>query len=365
MKRKKIKTKRVVIISVLLILIIASLIFYFGFYNTTSQKLKRIGYSDKEIEFIEENLSNEEISIVLDNKYQKLLVDLVKNDNYDSSKLKTYFKDLNSSKSLSEIFETETKEEESKDDNESLEDPKSEIKNKFKNATYYIDQNLDRYLDYINLYPQKDVDEVIRSVNSNIDYEFYTHVTNTNLNDGNLILVNKYTKLDSSYIPDLVTMESGYTMVSGAKMTSEAYSHFKEMVNAAKNDGIKLYNISAYRSYQTQNGLYNNYANRDGKEAADTYSARPGYSEHQTGLALDINTASSSDHFENTKEYQWLINNSYKYGFILRYPQGKEYITGYKFEPWHYRYVGKEVAKYVHDTGVTYEEYYAYFLGTK
>jgi len=149
------------------------------------------------------------------------------------------------------------------------------------------------------------------------------------------------------------------------QMETVAYEHFKQMVDAAKGDGIKLYNISSYRSYSTQSGLYNNYVNNNGKEAADRFSARAGYSEHQTGLATDINTASSADHFENTKEYQWLINNCHKYGFILRYPQGREYITGYKFEPWHYRYVGVDVATYVMKNNITFEEYYAYFVDNK
>ena len=90
---------------------------------------------------------------------------------------------------------------------------------------------------------------------------------------------------------------------------------------------------------------------------ADTYSARAGSSEHQTGLAVDINTASSRANFQNTKEYKWLINNSYKYGFIERYPKGKTNITGYKYEPWHYRYVGIEAASIIHEKGITFEEY--------
>ncbi len=228
---------------------------------------------------------------------------------------------------------------------------------------YYIAANLDRYLSYLNLNPDMAYDEVIRCINANLDYDFYTNVVSADLTKETLILVNKYTKLEANYVPDLVSMESGYTS-KNAQMNETAYIHFKEMVDAALSDGITLYNVSAYRSYNTQATLYQNYVNRDGTLAADTYSARPGYSEHQTGLATDINTASSSDHFENTKEYAWLINNSYLYGFILRYPEGKEYLTGYKYEPWHYRYVGSTVAKYIHDYDITYEEYYAYFIAS-
>lgn len=234
-----------------------------------------------------------------------------------------------------------------------------------KKETYYIPDNLNRYLSYIEKYPDKSMTEIIRSINSNIDYEFYTHVNPSNLEDKYLIIVNKYYNVSENYVPELVSMEGTYTYVSSAKMEPVAYEHFKEMVDAAAKEGIKLYNVSSYRSYYTQKNLYANYVSGDGKNAADRYSARPGYSEHQTGLATDINTASSSAHFENTKEYKWLISNSYKYGFILRYPQDKEYLTGYKFEPWHYRYCGLEAATYIHEHNILFEEYYEYFVNNK
>ena len=101
--------------------------------------------------------------------------------------------------------------------------------------------------------------------------------------------------------------------------------------------------------------LYNSYVNRDGKAKADTYSARPGHSEHQTGLAMDINNA--SDAFNNTPEAKWIAANCWKYGFILRYPQGKQNITGYKYESWHVRYLGNDLAKEVYNSGLTLEEF--------
>jgi LAS superfamily LD-carboxypeptidase LdcB len=113
--------------------------------------------------------------------------------------------------------------------------------------------------------------------------------------------------------------------------------------------------ISGFRSYSTQNTLYNKYVARDGKAEADRYSARPGHSEHQTGLAFDLNSLDQS--FENTKEGKWLAENCWKYGFIIRYPKGKESVTGYMFEPWHVRYLGKEVAKKVYESGKCLEEY--------
>ena len=134
-------------------------------------------------------------------------------------------------------------------------------------------------------------------------------------------------------------------------------NNFNKMKDDAKNDNINLNIRSGFRSYNTQVSLYNNYVKRDGKTAADTYSARAGHSEHQTGLAADINSLEQS--FINTKEGKWLNENCYKYGFIIRYPKGKEDITGYIYEPWHIRYVGTDIASKLYNNGnwITLEEY--------
>ena len=220
----------------------------------------------------------------------------------------------------------------------------------------YIEKYYERYVAYKKLHSDYSDDKIITYVNIGLDHDFYTEMENTDMNDGYLIICNKYHKLKDNYVPDLVSL-SGY---GGGQMERVAASHFKEMSNAAKKDGISIYNVSGYRSYNTQKNLYNNYVNRDGKKKADTYSARAGTSEHQTGLASDINSVSSS--FENTNAFKWLIKNAYKYGFILRYPKGKEFITGYMYEPWHFRYVGEEVAKVIYEKDITYEEYYATYL---
>lgn len=137
------------------------------------------------------------------------------------------------------------------------------------------------------------------------------------------------------------------------------------MKDYAKFDGIQLKIGSGYRSYEYQNQIYMNYVARDGAEAADTYSARPGHSEHQTGLAMDIcstneNIPCIEDGFASSAEAKWLNDNCYKYGFILRYPQGKEDKTGYKYESWHLRYVGTDLAKKLYNDGnwITMEEYF-------
>ena len=130
------------------------------------------------------------------------------------------------------------------------------------------------------------------------------------------------------------------------------------MKEAASNDGLNIYVVSGFRSYWDQNYIYNNYVAWDGQYNADTYSARPGHSEHQTGLAFDLNWV--SDEFEYTSEGIWLNNNAYKYGFILRYPKGKTYETGYIYEPWHYRYVGTDLSYKLFNNGnwITIENYF-------
>ncbi len=152
-------------------------------------------------------------------------------------------------------------------------------------------------------------------------------------------------------------IEGKYAKGSHNKMHPLAYDYFKQMVLAALNDGLALYSVSAYRSYQDQDKIYQNYVQKDGEEKARKYSAKAGASEHQTGLAVDINTCFTKDHFENTKEFIWLCNNAYKYGFILRYPKDKEKVTGYIYEPWHYRYVGIPVATFIYQNKITFEEY--------
>ena len=220
----------------------------------------------------------------------------------------------------------------------------------------YIEKYYERYIAYKKKHSDYDDDKIITFVNIGLDHSFYTNMEDVDMSDGYLIICNKYHKLKNNYVPDLVSL-SGY---GGGQMERVAAKYFKKMSDAAKGDGISIYNVSGYRSFNTQKGLYNSYVNRDGKAKADTYSARAGTSEHQTGLATDINSVSTS--FENTNAFKWLSKNAYKYGFILRYPKGKEYITGYMYEPWHYRYVGIEVAKKIYEKNITYEEYYATYI---
>lgn len=134
-----------------------------------------------------------------------------------------------------------------------------------------------------------------------------------------------------------------------------AYGALMQMFADAANEGITLWVASGFRSYSWQNTIYNNYVAMDGKANADRYSARAGHSEHQTGLAFDLNYLTQE--FGQSREGLWLAENCHKYGFIIRYPQGKEHITGYMYEPWHIRYLGVDTASSVYESGLCLEEY--------
>ena len=220
--------------------------------------------------------------------------------------------------------------------------------------------NLDRYINYKNKNPDKEIKQIIKDVNMDLDKEPYKDMIKaTNLNSIN-ILVNKHNYLTEDYVPEnLENINSSYAL-SNMKMVSEAKNAFENLSKDASKQNLKVIAMSTYRSYEYQVDLYNRYVKTDGKEAADTYSGRPGNSEHQTGLAVDVyNVKESYTNFEKTKEYTWMKDNAYKYGFILRFPKDKENETGYEFESWHYRYVGLEAAKYIKEHNISFEEYCA------
>lgn len=180
------------------------------------------------------------------------------------------------------------------------------------------------------------------------------------------VLVNKQNKLPEDYNPaDLVYPDVRFIFsekVEKRKMRQEAATALEQMFKAAENDSILLAGVSAYRSHSTQITLFDRYVKRDGLVKARTYSAVPGTSEHETGLAIDVSGSegkcAAADCFADTKEAIWLEEHAHEYGFIIRYLKGKEEITGYQYEPWHLRYVGKELAAELAESGETLEEYF-------
>jgi D-alanyl-D-alanine carboxypeptidase len=179
-------------------------------------------------------------------------------------------------------------------------------------------------------------------------------------------VVNKGRALPQSYAPDnLVTPQVRLSSAASSEnmhLRSEAASAMQNLIERANSEGVNLMLVSGYRSYATQVSTYNSYVASDGQAAADTYSARPGHSEHQTGLAADLGAVSGSCQldacFGDTAEGKWLAANSYKFGFIVRYGKGNDKLTGYQYEPWHVRYVGKELAEQIQSSGQTLEQFF-------
>lgn len=348
--------KRVLII--LFILIIA-VTFFFIFYKkdlSYEDKMKNLGYSSSEVSLILDNVSSQNYDLVLELGYDKSLINILNSNDYKESNFENYIKYYmkNKKANIGDIISIVNS------NYDLMNYPASGLLANLVKEKYYINANVARYLDYGNSHDVNSK-KIISIVNSKADLEFYSKSYDSNLNDNNLILVNKFYHLKEDYVPnDLVALSGQYNKGANNKMRKDAALAFMEMVDAAKLDNIILYNMSAYRDYNYQVNLYNKYIQRDGKEAADKYSARPGYSEHQSGLCSDLNNI--SDSFDGTDEAIWLKNNAYKYGFILRFPKDKEDITGYKYEPWHYRYVGKDAAKIIYDDDITLEEYYAYYI---
>lgn len=223
--------------------------------------------------------------------------------------------------------------------------------------------NYDRYVAYQKEEYMTEEETVLR-VNIGLDQPFYENadvITEFSID----VLANKYHQLGENYIPDdLVSISEEYSLNPDQKMAKVARDAFEEMARAAEKDGMTIKARSSYRSYQDQLNIYQEYEEKYGTKGADSIAARAGFSEHQTGLVVDVG-ADETSVFANTKEFQWMKEHAHEYGYILRYPKGKEDITGYNYEAWHYRYVGEEIAQYIKKNNITFDEYYVMFLDQK
>ncbi len=198
--------------------------------------------------------------------------------------------------------------------------------------------------------------EAVLKVNIGLDHDFYTQIEEIEDKEDYQVLVNKYRTLKEYEPKDLKSLSYD----ARYQLREKAADAFEELVSFAKLENVFIRPYSAYRSYSYQQSIYNTYIQKDGRILADTYSARPGHSEHQTGLAVDVWSEGMNDISE--EDALWLKENAYKYGFIVRYPKESESITGYIEEPWHLRYLGKDLAKKVWESQLTYDEYYDLYL---
>lgn len=189
--------------------------------------------------------------------------------------------------------------------------------------------------------------------------KFYYQIESIKHPNSIQVLVNKNHQLSSHYVPKDLEVISNQYAYDEKYLRKEARLSFERLSEEASTLGYRIIGVSAYRDYDYQKKLYQYYVDTKGKEYADLCSARPGHSEHQSGLAIDV-MGSNLDYnlFEESEEFTWMSENAHHYGFILRYPKGKEHITGFKYEPWHYRYVGVELATTLYQKNLTLEEYF-------
>lgn len=370
-RKTRVRYDRIVI---LLVSVVAFIGIIFGIFNSTSVKnyffSKKTGYSIETVKVFREKDILKDVS---SNKYSNTLESAISSNSYIDKYLtdylhikykddKDFISDINSLLEVGYNYNEINKIEDTLSSDSIAMVIDSEYNKQlfdYLGLSYFKEDNLERYFNYYKDNSDMDYTDVITYVNIGLDNEHYTNVIDVDKQDDILVLVNKYHKLSSDYVPsDLEILSSKYA-VGTQKLRKEAKDKFMEMCDAAKEDGISIKAGSTYRSYSYQQGLYNRYVNRDGKKEADRYSARAGYSEHQTGLAIDILNGKNEFIDEDNKEYDWLVNNCYKFGYILRYTKEDEAITGYQFESWHFRYVGTDVAMVIKDTGLTYDEYMA------
>lgn len=374
-RKRKINKKRILIL-ILFLLIILSI----GIYLIVP---KRYGYQKDVINVFKEDNYYEKIKET--KKYSKTLETAVIENNYKKEYFDEYLdinyvEEDNFINNINKLLDLGYK---NKDINTFYEKvPKSInviISNKYdKNIINYIsldyfkEENLDRYIkyDFIDtksvydttiLKEKYNYEDTVTFVNAYLDKDYYSNDIPLSKDKASKldVIVNKYYKLDKDYEPEDLTIINSKFASGTQKLRKEAADKFEEMASDMLKENLKIYAGSTYRSYSYQEGLYNRYVKKDGFKEAETYSARAGYSEHQLGLAVDIVNGKWNYLSEGDKEYTWLINNSYKYGFILRYPHESEYITGYVFEDWHFRYLGIDLATKVHESKLTYDEYIA------
>ena len=228
---------------------------------------------------------------------------------------------------------------------------------------HYLRENYKRYHEYHDKNPGMPFSRVIAYVNAGVDLVPYADITIVSDPESIAVMMNKNFSLPLGYEPeDMVDIGGGHLM------REEAAEHFLRMKEDITTLGYRLHIVITYRPYQQQARRFNDAQARSGTAAAERQFARPGHSDHQTGLALDFLDRAWSDHmsyakFENTGVYAWLCENAYKYGFILRYPRNYGQIHGFIYEPWHWRYVGEEIATAMYEQGIdVFEEYYGKYL---
>jgi len=319
MQRKRIRyrTKRMlvmigVVIAIVFLGVVTSNILQTRAHRRTFEyKLTNIGWSEEDANFLIEKLSKEELEKLLEQEVNTSIVSLMR-------------------------------------------------------ERYFISALLNRYLEFKSENENMSYSDIIALINTGAYRDWYSDIKETNLEDDVLILVNKFYSLPEGHKPDnLVRISNRYSFGNNPEVRADVLAAFLDMFYEFSSDNynVRFYMAaSPFRTYESQASLYNIRVTQVGRDRADQEVARPGHSEHQTGLAIDI-AAYGSDWqtFASSPAGLWLAANAHNYGFILRYPEGKEHITGFTFEPWHYRFVGVETATYIFNNNITFDEWHAFY----
>lgn len=366
----RLKKKNCIIALIILLLIIVEIFNPINLIATFSLKKHQYSYNSSK-KILSLGLKKQ----ALDNEYSEFVDKYVNDkhflvDNYDVYRKLEFPKNIDDLNLINELIDKGYNYEEinciiKTGSNDAL---KSFLK--LDKASYVVDflkydyahlYNFSRYVEY-QMKTLSSYEETVLYVELDLDKDNY--VDYNTINDFSYtIFVNKHNKLSSTFSPsDLVKVNTKYSVDDDTYGNKTMLANFYQMADDLNKElNLNIYVRSGYRSYDEQDKVYKQYLKDYGEKYTKANVANPGFSEHQTGLAVDIK-ASSSNTFANTKEAKWLVQNAYKYGFIERYPKKFEEITGCKSEIWHYRYVGKEVATYIKENNISFDEYYVKFL---
>lgn len=306
--KKKVKYALLGIVALIVLIVVLSIVIKTNkLHNSIEYKLEQKGYTVSEIEQIK-SLNDGTKNYILENDYNKFYLEIVK-------------------------------------------------------GKYYIDSNFKEYINQHNKNKEYTIEQLIAYVNTGSYREIYEEVKEADITNPSLALVNKYNYLKEDYVPKDLKDVSIWYSYEGRKLSNTAYEPFINLFNACKDEGLNIVLYAGYRSYKDQNIIFNTYKDDYGERYADENSTRAGHSENQLGLSINIvSYYNASADFSTTNEYAWIKDNAHNYGFILRYPEGKEYITKYEYQPYLFRYVGQEAATVIYNENLTLEEYVAYYL---
>lgn len=370
--KRKIKLKKTVIKKIKVLgIFCAILLAIFLFYRSQINSLKKLGYSETASRNILFQFKKKYILSIGENKtlnaafeskdYEEKYLDQYSKIDYQNhdnliKNINTLIKKGYSNDNISMILAHGS----DKDVTEFAKRDKINYLEEFFSLPYAKLSNYDRYVDYSNETGENDETTVL-AVNLDMDKENYENPTIVKKFSTDM-LVNKHRSLQKNFEPDdLVSIDSEYAVDDTQLGSRIAVNAFIKMYKAAKKEGYDLVINSSYRSYEEQEEICDTYRELYGENYVLNYVAMPGFSEHQTGLSFDVGSKDSNV-FAESEEYEWIQENAHKYGFIQRFPSKYQAITGFRAEPWHYRYVGKKIATYIYEHDISFEEYYVLFL---